>query len=105
MSEVPSSRRPTTTSSSSYFIYMPWPWSEHEDQYRLWWNHEQALATENGVEYLSPPQEERFSFDEGSRAAHPPVANGGHGAADEPLPRHDDAARAHRHESIQRTAS
>ena len=43
-----------------YFIYMPWPSSEHEDQYLFWWNHEQALATENGVEYLSPPQEELY---------------------------------------------
>jgi hypothetical protein len=43
-----------------YFIYMPWPSSEYEDQYLLWWNHEQALATESGVEYLSPPQEELF---------------------------------------------
>jgi len=43
-----------------YFIYMPWPSSEHEDQYLFWWNHEQALATESGVEYLSPPQEELY---------------------------------------------
>jgi hypothetical protein len=43
-----------------YFIYMPWPSTEHEDQYVFWWNHEQAIATENGVEYLSPPQEELF---------------------------------------------
>lgn len=43
-----------------YFIYMPWPSDEHEDQYLFWWNHEQALATENGVEYLSPPQDELF---------------------------------------------
>jgi hypothetical protein len=41
-----------------YFIYMPWPSDEHENQYLFWWNHEQAMATENGVEYLSPPQEE-----------------------------------------------
>jgi hypothetical protein len=41
-----------------YFIYMPWPSDEHEDQYLFWWNHEQALATENGVEYLSTPQTE-----------------------------------------------
>ncbi|MFO8175690.1 MAG: hypothetical protein R6T96_15500 [Longimicrobiales bacterium] len=41
-----------------YFIYMPAPSHEHEDQYLFWWNHEQVLATENGVEYLSPPQEE-----------------------------------------------
>ena len=43
-----------------YFIYMPWPSSDFEDQYLFWWNHEQALATENGVEYLSPPQEELY---------------------------------------------
>jgi hypothetical protein len=43
-----------------YFIYMPAPSSEHEDQYLFWWNHEQALVTENGVEYLSPPQEELY---------------------------------------------
>jgi hypothetical protein len=43
-----------------YFIYMPWPSSEHEDQYLFWWDHEQALATERGVEYLSPPQEELY---------------------------------------------
>jgi hypothetical protein len=43
-----------------YFIYMPWPSSEHEDQYLFWWDHEQAIATENGVEYLSPPQDELF---------------------------------------------
>ena len=33
-----------------YSIYMPWPSSEHEDQYLFWWNHEQVLATERGVE-------------------------------------------------------
>ena len=43
-----------------FFIYMPWPSSEHEDQYLFWWDHEQALATEGGVEYLSPPQEELY---------------------------------------------
>ena len=43
-----------------YFIYMPWPSSEHEDQYLFWWDHEQALATESGVQYLSPPQEELY---------------------------------------------
>jgi hypothetical protein len=43
-----------------YFIYLPWPSDEHEDQYLFWWNHEQAIATEAGVEYLSPPQEELF---------------------------------------------
>lgn len=43
-----------------YFIYMPWPSDEHEDQYLFWWDHEQALATERGVEYLTPPQEELY---------------------------------------------
>jgi len=43
-----------------YFIYMPWPSDEYEDQYLFWWNHEQAIATQDGVEYLSPPQEELF---------------------------------------------
>ncbi len=43
-----------------YFIYMPWASSEHEDQYLFWWDHEQALAGESGVTYLSPPQEELY---------------------------------------------
>jgi len=43
-----------------YFIYMPWSSDDHEDQYLFWWDHEQALATESGVEYLSPPQEEIY---------------------------------------------
>lgn len=43
-----------------YFIYMPAPSDAHEDQYLFWWNHEQVLATEEGVEYLSPPQEELY---------------------------------------------
>ena len=43
-----------------YFIYMPSPSTEHEDQYLFWWNHEQVLASEGGVEYLSPPQEELY---------------------------------------------
>ncbi len=41
-----------------YFFYMPSPGPEGKDQYLLFWNHEQAIATENGVEYLSPPQKE-----------------------------------------------
>jgi len=41
-----------------YFFYMPSPAEEGKDQYLFWWDHEQALATENGVEYLSPPQKE-----------------------------------------------
>jgi hypothetical protein len=44
-----------------YFFYMPSPTSdESEDQYLFFWDHEQAIATENGVEYLSPPQEELY---------------------------------------------
>ena len=43
-----------------YFIYMPSPSAEHQDQYLFWWNHEQALVNERGVEYLSPPQEELY---------------------------------------------
>lgn len=39
-----------------YFFYMPSPAPEGEDQYLLWWAHEEALATEDGIEYLSPPQ-------------------------------------------------
>ena len=33
---------------------------EDEDQYLLFWAHEQAIATENGVEYLSPPQKDIY---------------------------------------------
>ena len=43
-----------------YFFYMPSPFSDGKDQYLLWWDHEQALATESGVEYLSPPQKELY---------------------------------------------
>ena len=43
-----------------YFIYMPWPSIEHENQYLFWWDHEQAIATNSGVEYLSAPQEELY---------------------------------------------
>ncbi len=44
-----------------YFFYLPSPTSnEHEDQYLLFWNHEQAIAAESGVEYLSPPQKELY---------------------------------------------
>jgi len=42
-----------------YFFYMPSPTAnEHKDQYLFFWDHEQAMATEGGVEYLSPPQKE-----------------------------------------------
>jgi hypothetical protein len=43
-----------------YFFYMPSPGPEGKDQYLFWWDHEQTLATENGVEYLSPPQKELY---------------------------------------------
>ena len=44
-----------------YFFYMPSPTdNEREDQYLLFWGHEQAIATESGVEYLSPPQKELY---------------------------------------------
>jgi hypothetical protein len=43
-----------------YFFYMPSPAGEGEDQYLLWWDHEEAIATENGIEYLSPPQKELY---------------------------------------------
>jgi len=41
-----------------YFFYMPSPGPEGMDQYLFFWNHEQTIATEKGVEYLSPPQKE-----------------------------------------------
>ncbi|MGD8538670.1 MAG: hypothetical protein PVI66_08130 [Candidatus Aminicenantes bacterium] len=43
-----------------YFFYMPSPAPEGKDQYLFWWNHEQAIATPDGVEYLSPPQKELY---------------------------------------------
>lgn len=43
-----------------YFIYLPSPSSEYEDQYLFWWDHEQALVTESGVEYFSSPQKELY---------------------------------------------
>ena len=43
-----------------YFFYMPSPAADGESQYLLWWDHEEAIATENGIEYLSPPQTELF---------------------------------------------
>ena len=44
-----------------YFFYMPSPTSnKNEDQYLFFWDHEQAIATESGVEYLSPPQRELY---------------------------------------------
>ncbi len=41
-----------------YFFYLPSPAPEGEDQYLLWWAHEEALAGDDGIEYLSPPQTE-----------------------------------------------
>jgi Xaa-Pro aminopeptidase len=41
-----------------YFFYMPSPAPEGQDQYLLWWDHEEAIATPNGIEYLTPPQTE-----------------------------------------------
>ena len=43
-----------------YFFYMPWRSSKYEDQYLFWWDHEQAIATEKGVQHLSPPQGELY---------------------------------------------
>ncbi|MBW1887446.1 MAG: hypothetical protein JRI52_03730 [Deltaproteobacteria bacterium] len=43
-----------------YFFYMPSPSSEREDQYLFWWDHEQAIVTEKGVEYLSPLRKELY---------------------------------------------
>ena len=37
---------------------MPSEGEAGEDRYLLWWAHEEAVATEDGVEYLSPPQKE-----------------------------------------------
>ncbi len=41
-----------------YFFYMPSPAPEGQDQYLFWWDHEEAIATPSGIEYLTPPQEE-----------------------------------------------
>ena len=43
-----------------YFFYMPSPGKDGEDQYLLWWDHEQSLATDKGVQYLSQPQKELY---------------------------------------------
>ena len=43
-----------------YFFYMPSPAGEDQDQYLLWWDHEQAIATESGVELLAPLQTELY---------------------------------------------
>ncbi len=49
---------PNHHSVIEYFFYMPSPADEGKDQYLLWWDHEEAVATPDGIEYLSPPQEE-----------------------------------------------
>ena len=43
-----------------YFFYLPSPAGEGEDQYLLWWDHEEAIATESGIEYLTPQQTELY---------------------------------------------
>jgi len=43
-----------------YFFYMPSPTDDDRDQYLFWWDHEEAVATELGIEYLSPPQKELY---------------------------------------------
>lgn len=43
-----------------YFFYMPSPGAAGEDQYLLWWDHEEAIATDSGVEYLTPPQTDLY---------------------------------------------
>ncbi len=43
-----------------YFLYMPSPSSEGKSPYLLFWDHEQALANESGIQYLSPPQKELY---------------------------------------------
>ena len=43
-----------------YFFYMPSPSSQYEDQYLFWWDHEQAIATATGVEYLSSLPKELY---------------------------------------------
>jgi len=43
-----------------YFFYLPAPSKQYEDQYLFWWDHEQAIATENGVEYLTPLPKELY---------------------------------------------
>jgi len=49
-----------------YFFYMPSPAADGMNQYLLWWDHEEAIVTENGIEYLSPPQKELFLIGPGS---------------------------------------
>ncbi len=51
-----------------YFFYMPWPGPDGMDQYLFFWDHEEAIATESGIEYLSEPQKELILIP-GSRQA------------------------------------
>lgn len=41
-----------------YFIYMPWPSKDQPDPYVFWWDHEQAIASNHGVDYLSATPKE-----------------------------------------------
>ncbi|MCZ6673221.1 MAG: hypothetical protein O7C75_09810 [Verrucomicrobia bacterium] len=44
-----------------YFFYMPSPTpNKDEDQYLFFWDHEQAVATENGTEYLTTLKKELY---------------------------------------------
>ena len=44
-----------------YFFYMPSPTSNNdEDQYLFFWDHEQAIATESGTEYLTTLKKELY---------------------------------------------
>jgi outer membrane protein assembly factor BamB/enterochelin esterase-like enzyme len=50
-----------------YFFYMPSPTDEGE--YLIFFNHEQVIATENGVERLSPQQQELLLISAGASVA------------------------------------
>jgi hypothetical protein len=45
---------------TEFFAYMPWTSSKHNDQYLFWWDHEQVLVTEKGVEHLTPLQKDLY---------------------------------------------
>jgi hypothetical protein len=49
-----------------YFFYMPSPGPDGKNQYLLWWDHEDAIATRDGVMYLSPPQKELYLIGPGT---------------------------------------
>jgi len=49
-----------------YFFYMPSPAADELNQYLFWWDHEEAIVTEDGIEYLSHPQKELFLIGPGS---------------------------------------